>query len=87
MIRFTKTGTNGRLLVGFGLSAENIKRLKKGDHILFDGETMNIKDTDFFIFSGDTEEEMEKWVNENLGGQHEATDTDTSSSHKHEPQG
>lgn len=57
MIKF-KGAVSGRTLIGFGLSLENIRRLRQGHPILFDADELGLKDTKITIFYGRTEEKM-----------------------------
>lgn len=66
MIKF-KLVANGRELIGFGLSHENLKRLKDGDPILFPGHETGAPEYDFMIFSGETEATMQKIIEEKFG--------------------
>lgn len=56
MIKFTMTGKNGRKLIGLGLSAENIKRLRAADPIFFDAGEVGLDGYDVLIMAGDTED-------------------------------
>lgn len=66
MIKFTYTKGSGALCYGFGISEENVKRLKKGQPIYIDlsqiggtGEVM--------IFYGKTEQDMARDLAEFIG--------------------
>ncbi len=58
MVRFKAQGQDGRILLGFGLSNKNIKKLKKGEPILFSLEDFGYENTDMTIVAGDTEESL-----------------------------
>lgn len=58
MIKFSKPWKDGRTLIGFGLSAENLKRLQMGQPIPIALEAFGIKDIDVLIFTGETEAGM-----------------------------
>ena len=60
MIKFTANTPNGRMLLGIGLSHENLARLKDGMPIRFKGEPVGVPLYDFLIFAGKTEESMAK---------------------------
>lgn len=55
MIKFI--GADGKL-IGFGLSEENVKRLKDGMPIKINGEEVGLRGYVFTIFYGETEEKM-----------------------------
>jgi hypothetical protein len=49
-------GTNaGRMLIGLGLSRENINRLTAGQPIIVRGETLGVPHMDITIMFGETE--------------------------------
>lgn len=58
MLKFTTKTPSGRTLVAFGLSNENVERLKTGDPVLVQGEALGLKGTDVMIFFGTTEKQM-----------------------------
>jgi len=49
---------DGQILIGLGLSSENIRRLRQGHPILFNADVLGLKDTKITIFYGQTEEKM-----------------------------
>lgn len=64
MIKYVKTAANGRKLIAFGLSEENIKRLQANDPIFLTLEDVGIEGIDIGIYSGTTEDDMAKEINE-----------------------
>lgn len=61
MIKFTSSGQDGRTLVGLGLSAGNIQRLKEGKPIHVHFEELNLPyKIDLMIMYGETEQELTK---------------------------
>lgn len=55
--------TNGDLL--FGISAENVNRLKKGEPIMFNLKDMGLEDRKVLIMYGETEQDiMAELINE-----------------------
>jgi hypothetical protein len=65
-------------LIGFGISEENVKRLKKGMPILINLKEMGIE-ADILIFYGETEAEMTEAIKPYIG-----TETVIKKSDKHE---
>lgn len=65
MIKFKVNGAEKPLL-GFGISAENVKRLKMGMPILINLKEMGI-DADIMIFYGETEAEMAEVIKPFIG--------------------
>ncbi len=61
MLRFSATDPDGKLIVGMGITAANVERLRNGEPILVRGETVN-SPVDFFLFYGETLEELNKLV-------------------------
>ena len=63
MIRFTLTGgiaeTQGRTLVGFGLSRANVDRMIVGEPIVLRGATVGMPDRDFVLFFLEHENQVE----------------------------
>jgi hypothetical protein len=60
MIKFTAV-KDGKLLIGLGLSEENIKRLRKGNPIVVDLADLGITfKAEVFIFTGKNEKTMKK---------------------------
>lgn len=59
MIKFRVIGNNGALL-GFGLSEENIKRLKAGNPIYFDLAELGVDGFQVAIIYGETEEQIKQ---------------------------
>jgi hypothetical protein len=57
MIKFVRTGKDGKPLVGLGLSAANIQKLKEDKPILLDLKELGMEGQ-LFIFTGDTEQSM-----------------------------
>lgn len=55
----------GNLLV-FGLSNENMNRLKKGEPIKFNLKELGMSDTDILIFNGKNEQTMYEMVKQNI---------------------
>lgn len=58
MIKFRKENNNGVTLLGFGLSEENIKRLKQGEPIYFHLDELGIEGHDVLITYGETEDKI-----------------------------
>lgn len=58
VLKFSATQSNGRKLVVFGLTHENIKRLSDGNHIEFKLEEISEFAADVLIYVGKTESEM-----------------------------
>lgn len=65
MIKFKVQGAKQPMLA-FGLSEENINRLKKGQPIMVDLKEMGIE-ADFMIFYGATEADMVKSITPMIG--------------------
>lgn len=65
--RRQKDGRAIRLIV-VGLSHLNLERLKQGQPIMFDGEDVKLPNVSFVIFSGATEETMQKELADLLPG-------------------
>ena len=66
MIKFKFTGRDGKAGIGFGLSAENVKRLQAGQPIAIDLTEMGIE-ADVMIFYGETEVDMYNDLKEFIG--------------------
>lgn len=64
MVKFTAT-SEGKILIGLGLSHENLKRLKAGKPIKTTAPDRD--DIEIFIFAGDTEASLEATVKEFIG--------------------
>jgi hypothetical protein len=65
MIRFkVNSKDGGKLLIGLGLSAQNIEKLKAGDPILFGLDELGLENTEVVILYGKTEEEMRDKIDE-----------------------
>ena len=60
MIKFSGKNRDGRLVFGFGISEENVKRLKDDNPILINLEDLSDVVGDVVIFYGETEEQMEE---------------------------
>jgi uncharacterized protein YciU (UPF0263 family) len=58
MLKFIAYKENGRLVIGFGMTAGNIKRLKEGKPIIVKMEEMNLSPADLIIFYGETPEKL-----------------------------
>jgi hypothetical protein len=58
MVKFTATGQDGRRLLGIGLSAENVRRLRAGKPIHFSALGMGLGDFDVVITYGETEADI-----------------------------
>lgn len=58
MVRFEMVGTNGRQIIGLGLSDENIKRLKDKQPIYFSLEEFGFEESSVVIMWGKTEGEI-----------------------------
>ena len=67
MVKFTADKVNG-VLIGFGLSEENIEMLKKGFPIFVHFKEMNLPSNDeVMIFYGQTEAKMKEAMAEFIG--------------------
>mgnify|MGYP001615729906 CR=1 FL=1 len=55
MIRFGATGGDGRNIIGLGVTAENIERLRHDKPIFVAGETVGAPGHDIVIFYGESE--------------------------------
>lgn len=55
MIKFIANGKNGGQVIGFGLSEENVKRMKSGDPVYLHLDELGIEGIDVTIFYGQTE--------------------------------
>ena len=66
MIKFTAQG-RGRKLIGIGLSAGNIKRLKQGKPVHIFGEELGFPGIEIMIFYGATERKMQEDLSEFIG--------------------
>ena len=66
MIKFKAQGSDGPLL-GFGLSEENIQKLKQGQPIAVDLAEMGCSRGRVLIFYGRTEKEMAQDLREFIG--------------------
>jgi hypothetical protein len=61
----TRKGTDRRTqVVMLGLSYLNLDRLKAGQPITFPGEHVNLPNTDFIIFAGESEAKMQHEMQE-----------------------
>lgn len=58
MIKFSSSRGKNGFLIGFGLSEENIKRLKEGQPICVDMTEIGFSEGSALIFYGETEEAM-----------------------------
>lgn len=58
MVKFKSETASGKTLLGFGISAGNVERLKKGEPIYFELDEMGIPGVDVTIFYGETEQAM-----------------------------
>ena len=58
MIKFKGKTKEGKSLIGFGLSSENIERLKCDKPIHFDGDSLQIEGVEFVILYGETEDKI-----------------------------
>jgi len=54
-------------LVIFGLSHENLRRLKDNQPIIFAGDELGLPDTEIVIFSGETEASMARDLDTFIG--------------------
>lgn len=66
MIKF-RASTDDGFILGFGLSEENVKRLKQGKPILIDLDEMGIHGGKLTIFYGKTEAKMARELSEMIG--------------------
>lgn len=58
MLKFRSPMDDGKTLIGFGLSKENIKRLLLGQPIYFEGSEVGSDHNRYLIFAGENETEM-----------------------------
>ena len=58
MIKFAAQGKDGTTLVGFGLSEQNVEKLKAGQPIHVEGSQVGLEKVQVLIFYGKTEKEM-----------------------------
>lgn len=72
MIKFKVSG-NAKPLLGLGISAENVKRLKAGQPIKFDASEMGI-DAEIMIFYGETEDDLRKSIQPYISNETEIHD-------------
>ncbi len=75
MIKFTATTPDQRKLIGMGLSHVNLERLKAGQPIKFNGESIGMPGHDFLIFAGRTEKSMAKELDPAITAQTIVKDT------------
>lgn len=66
MIKFKFARKDGKPCLGFGLSAENVKRLKEGQPIVVDCFEMGV-DVEIMIFYGETEQAIYDDLKEFIG--------------------
>lgn len=68
MIKFTASGPSGRTLIGLGLSARNIERMKAGKLIHLNLEELNLHwKADIMLLYGETEQEIATELKEFIG--------------------
>lgn len=68
MILFTATQANGRTLIGIGISAENVQRLKEGKPIHLHFEALDLPwHADLAIMYGETEQALADELKEFIG--------------------
>lgn len=67
MIKFKAMSKNGRTLLGFGITENNIRLLKEGHPIKMNMMDLGLKGLDVTIFYGGTDKEMIKTVEDNVG--------------------
>jgi hypothetical protein len=65
MIKFGASGDKGRRLIGLGLSAGNVQRLKEGKPIHLHADEMGFVG-DIVIFYGETEDDMVRQLHETM---------------------
>lgn len=66
MIKYKVTGDDGTMAIGFGISEENVKRLKAGQPILVDLNEMGIN-ANLMIFYRETDEQLIESVKPYIG--------------------
>ena len=82
MIKFTAS-KGGGILIGFGLSEENIKKLKEGFPILVHLKELNLpSDDQILIFYGKTEAKIREGLDDFIGPGTKITE-DTHGKQKH----
>lgn len=62
MLKFRAQKSDGTILLGFGLSEENIIRLKNDQSVFFSLDIMGFEGTEVMIFYGETDEKMKEIV-------------------------
>jgi hypothetical protein len=67
MIKFKAMAKNGRTLLGFGITDNNIRLLKEGHPIKMNMMDLGLKGLDVTIFYGGNDKEMIKTVEDNVG--------------------
>ena len=67
MIKFKTYSGENVLLLGFGLSEDNIQRLKSGQPVVIKLEDMGLREGRIMIFYGKTEADMIKEIKPYLG--------------------
>lgn len=68
MIKFVANSDSGRTLIGLGLSAGNLQRLKEGKPIHIHFEEINLPwNASLMIMYGDTEDAMKEELKEFIG--------------------
>ena len=66
MIKFKATAGDGRPIIGFGLSEENIKRLKNDEPIFVKLSDLGMGNAVVVIFYGETEAKMAEYLKKNF---------------------
>jgi hypothetical protein len=68
MVKFALTTPDGRPVLGLGLSAQNVKRLKAGQPIRIDGPASGLPFAgEILIFYGRTEHDMLEELSQHIG--------------------
>jgi len=67
MLKFASTGSNGKTIVGFGVSRGNVERLEQGKPMLVHLDEMGLAPYDILIFYGEDEAALHEAVKEFVG--------------------
>ena len=73
MIRWVATDktNNGRVIIGLGITADNLQELQEGRPIFVAGESVNLPRVDIIIHYGESEYELTEQVASVIGPQTE----------------
>lgn len=65
MVKFSFKRKSGKIVMGFGINQDNVRRLKKGDPIFVDLSQFGI-DGEILIFYGETEQDLVAFVSPHI---------------------